>query len=1520
MRTRGPDHTDAMPLLAGQMGVFRAQQLEPGDPFYNCAEYADIRGELDHDTFVRALRTMVGEAECLRLAFAPDSARQAITELADWLPETADLSGAPDPEAAAREWMRRDLHRPVDWTPGRLFTEALLKLGPHRHFWYQRINHALADGLSFALLAQRTARIYRGLRAGVDAGTPLPPLEGLLAAQRAYDGSPAAERDRRYWLDRYADLPAPVDLGRRPSAVRADFHRTERSVSAAGFAELRAFAAEHGSRWPVVLTAAVATWFATRGGTGEAVLGLPVSGRPARALREIPGMMSNILPFRVAVDPRQPAAAVLASTSAELNGALRHQRFRGENLHAELGWPADRRRFFGPLLNIIPFPWNVDFGNGPAEMRNLATGAVDDLSITVFHRGDDTGLEFYFDAHPEVLDPAALDEHADRIVRFLGEFARPGAGGPVARLPVVGDAEARTLLGLGTGPRRPAGRSLLPAMAAAATARNPEGAAVRCAFRVLSHAVLDQDANRLARLLAAHGAGPESFVGIRLDRDESLVTAALAALKCGAAYLSLDPAYPAARTAFIIEDARPAIVVTTAELAPTVPDGTPVLALDDPDTRARLADAAGDDLTDADRVTALRPDHPAYVIYTSGSTGRPKCVVVPHGAAADLVESAIEEFGAAAWQRSLAATSLNFDLSFFEVFPALVAGGSVEIVPNMLAMTEREHAGWAGSILAGVPSSLAGVLAAPSGPRPGIIVFGGEALPARAVADARERLPGVRIGNIYGPTEVTVYSTLWRDDGAEGDPPIGRPIANRRAYVLDSCLRLAPRGAAGELYLGGDGLARGYLARQGLTASRFVADPFGPAGERMYRTGDVVRWDSAGRLVFLGRADDQVKIRGFRIELGEVEAVLAGCPGVARAAVVARQDGEGDPRLVAYVVFEDGAARTADELRAHLSAQLPDYQVPAVYVPLGVMPLNRNGKLDRAALPAPDAAGTGGAIPRTPREKILAEIVADVLGIPEIGVDKDFFEAGGDSVLAIQVSSRARAAGISCTPTDLFRHRTVAALADVAPASAEPAPAPSSGVGRVQPWPILCWLRERGGPIDGFAQSVVLRAPAGLTAQRLTVVLGALVRHHDALRLRLNGPDVVVAAAGDLPAGTVRRVDASGSFDERAFASLVERETAAARAELSPAEGVLLRAVWFDTGSGRGAVLLMVHHLAVDGVSWRILRDDLESAWEAASADREPVLAPVGTSLREWSDRVAADASSNTRARELPLWRAMLGTAGEPLVPGRDTTATAGRLSRLLPRERTAPLLTTAPARLAADAADLFVTAFALAVLDTSDYDTVTLDLEHHGRDEDGADLNRTLGWFTTLHPVRLALPGADLDGALSGGPAALDVVRRVKRQLREIPDHGRGFGRLKYLGGPAGVSLAEHPGPRFAFNYLGRFPSRDGDWQPLPGFGALRAHADAGMPLAHAIELDCYVADGRGGSELHAHWQWAAEAVPEETVRALATRWFDALDGLCSAAEAADGADARTPADFTHAGLTQNELDRVRELWGAAE
>jgi pristinamycin I synthase-2 len=686
----------------------------------------------------------------------------------------------------------------------------------------------------------------------------------------------------------------------------------------------------------------------------------------------------------------------------------------------------------------------------------------------------------------------------------------------------------------------------------------------------------------------------------------------------------------------------------------------------------------------------------------------------------------------------------------------------------------------------------------------------------------------------------------------------------------------------------------------------------------MYRTGDLVRWDPAGRLVFLGRGDDQVKIRGFRIELGEIEAVLASCPGVARAAVVARQDGGAEARLVAYVVFEDGADREADELRTHLAAQLPDYLVPAVYVPLGAMPLNRNGKLDRAALPAPDAAKTGGASPRTPREKILAEIAADVLGVAEIGVDEDFFHAGGDSVLAIQVSSRARAAGIPCTPTDLFRHRTIAALADAAPAVAGPEPASASGVGRVRPWPILCWLRERGGTIDGFAQSAVLRAPGGLTTRRLTVVLDALVRHHDALRLCLDGPDVVVTAAEELPADAVRRVAVEDSFDARAFASLVERETATACAELSPAKGVLLRAVWFDTGSAPGAVLLVVHHLAVDGVSWRILRDDLESAWEAVSTDREPVLTPVGTSLLEWSNRVAADATSDARARELPLWREMLGAAAEPLEPRRNTTA--GQLARRLPRERTVPLLTTVPARLAADITDVLVAAFALAVLRTSDDDTVTLDLEHHGRDEDGADLSRTLGWFTTLHPVRLALPGVDLAGALAGGPAALDVVRRVKRQLREIPDHGRGFGRLKYLGGPEAAHLAGRPGPRFAFNYLGRFPARDGAWQPLPGFGALRAHSDSDLPPAHAIELDCYVTDGPGGSELHAHWQWAAGAVPEQTVSALATRWFDALGGLCTAAATGEGGDARTPVDFTHGALTQNELDRVRELWGATE
>jgi amino acid adenylation domain-containing protein len=541
----------------------------------------------------------------------------------------------------------------------------------------------------------------------------------------------------------------------------------------------------------------------------------------------------------------------------------------------------------------------------------------------------------------------------------------------------------------------------MPELFARQAARTPDAPAVRFEDQQLSYAELNQRANRLARLLIARGAGPERFVTIAMPRSPDMIVALLAVLKTGGAYVPVDPAYPPERIAYMLRETSPVAVLTTAEVAATLPGRLPLLVLDNPGTAAKLARLAGKDVP-----VAAGPRNAAYVVYTSGSTGRPKGVVIEHGWAASFACWVGSAFSAAELSRVLAAASLSFDVSVFEIFGTLVAGGSIDIVPNLLALTA---APWCGSMIITVPTALAHVLASPgTAARAAVVALCGEALTEQVVSTVRAAVPGARLVNIYGPTEVTVFATMYAvGDAEDGPPPIGRLLWNRRAFVLDETLSLAPPGVAGELYLA-DGVARGYLGRPGLSAERFVACPFGPPGERMYRTGDLARWTPAGELEYLGRADDQVKIRGFRVELGEIEAVLAAQPGVAEVRAVLREDRPGDKRLAGYVVPAAGSVLDPARLRDAASRVLPGYMVPAAIVVLRKLPLNANGKLDRRALPAPDYAMGAGAFqpPTTARERALCQLFAQVLGIDKVGVEDSFFDLGGHSLLAAVLVAR----------------------------------------------------------------------------------------------------------------------------------------------------------------------------------------------------------------------------------------------------------------------------------------------------------------------------------------------------------------------------------------------------------------------------------------------------------------------------------------------------------------------------------
>ena len=647
-------------------------------------------------------------------------------------------------------------------------------------------------------------------------------------------------------------------------------------------------------------------------------------------------------------------------------------------------------------------------------MQPVTTGASRfDLAVSLWERygadGSAGGIDGLAEFAADLFDRETVEALTGRWVRLL-EAVTADPGMRIGSVEVLDGRERARLLGEWAGSSRAVPEVTLGELVAGGAARAAGGPAVVDGGVVVSYGELEERANRLARLLISRGAGPERVVALALPRSAGLVVAVLAVVKAGAAYLPVDPRYPAERVAFMLRDAAPVLVVTAAEVAGLVPDtGVPVLVADDPAVTAETAGLDGGPVADSDRLAPLSVRNAAYVIYTSGSTGTPKGVVVTHRGLAALAESMAERLGTGPGSRVLQLSSPSFDAAVMEVLMALPRGAALVVAPagvvageDLALLLDRErvtHAMIPPAVLAGIPAV----------PLPALesLVVGGEACAGDLVA---RWSPGRGMFNAYGPTEITVCATLSGGLSGDGAPPIGGPVTGTRVYVLDAGLRPVPAGVAGELYVAGAGVARGYWQRGGLTASRFVADPYGAAGSRMYRTGDLVRWRAGGVLEFAGRADDQVKVRGFRVELGEIEAVLAGHPGISRVAVLLREDSPGDARLAGYVVPAAGTVLTSAGLRGWLGERLPEHMVPSGFAVLDELPLTPGGKLDREALPPLETAqAAAGRAARTPQEEILCGLFAEVLGITAVGTGDNFFDLGGHSLLATRLISRVRA-------------------------------------------------------------------------------------------------------------------------------------------------------------------------------------------------------------------------------------------------------------------------------------------------------------------------------------------------------------------------------------------------------------------------------------------------------------------------------------------------------------------------------
>ncbi|WP_040836998.1 non-ribosomal peptide synthetase [Nocardia brevicatena] len=1501
----------AFGLSAAQRGIWFAQHIA-GDTPISIAQYVELSGPVDMNLLEEAFRRAGREfgTGYLRLMEVDGHPFQFVDLTLEDRRRVIDLRGEPDPEAAAQSWMRAEYTAPLDPLTDRLVCVVMLRVGAERWFLYSRIHHLVLDGMGALVLVQRTGELYNAALEGREPpDTRADELSKIVESDIAYRGSRRFTSDREYWREHLRGMADPVSLAGRTTEVNAHPNRVSGALSDETAALLDSVAAAVSSGIAPTMVAAFGAYLSAMTGAPEVSLSLPVSARTTASLRRSGGMVANVVPLRLRLSPTTTVGELIRAAQGELTGALRRQRYRQEDIIRDLGLPMDERASFGPSVNLMMVDTRVQFGSVTGRLHVLTSGPIDDLFVNLYPGVGANTTHIDFQGNPDLYSDEELAAQHHRFLRFLHRFLEAGPHAPLSTVSVLSEDEWAELVPI-SGPAADEIRTL-PEILAAGAARDPDAPALVSGSTTLSYRRVDEYTNRLARTLIAAGAGPEQSIAISIPRSIESVSAAIAVIKTGAAFVPIDPNYPADRIEHMVCDSGVIAGVVVEATRTVLPDTVHPLILDDPDTERAVAKRDASAITGTERRSTLRPDHPAYVIYTSGSTGLPKGVSVSHRGLANLTASIVAGADVDAEAVVAHTASPSFDVSVEELLLALSIGATVVVVPpaayagEELARVLRAHRVTHLDVTPAVAESLAPERV----PQLRTVIVGSDAFAPKLL----DIWAGRRLINAYGPTETSVTATITEPLAPDEEVSIGSPVRGATAVVLDPWLRPVPVGTTGELYLGGPGTARGYHRRPGLTAERFVADPY-RLGARMYRTGDLVRWRRrAGRLEleYLGRGDFQVKVRGFRIELGEIDAVLQRHPDVDFSITVGTPATSGATALVSYVLPAPGADIVPEGLRAAAGAALPAFMVPAAVMVLDRIPLTPLGKVDRTALPAPDfgAREPAGRAPSTPREKTLAMLFTEVLGLESVGVDESFFALGGDSIASIQLVSRAKAAGLVFGARDVFERKTVAALAEVTGEAATPEvrELPGGGIGEIELTPVVRAMLDRGDTWRRFAQAVLVGLPPRTDRTHLVAGVRRLLDHHDLLRssLRRTGYDWkwFVAEPGSVEADALVEVVPGGPDIE----STCEREVRRAADLLDPEAGIVARFVLIERADADPLCWLVLHRLVTDGVSWRILLPDLATA---VSAPDTGVLAPIGTSFRRWAKGQVEHARE--RIGELPVWQRVLATPDRPygsagLDPTVDTVATMARRRTVLAPDLADTALTTMPDRFHCGADDVLLAALALAVAQWRGRDRMLFTLEGHGRTDTvvpGADIAHTVGRFAGVYPVAIDLTGIDTTAAFSGGAAASEAVETVKEQLRSLPDKGIGYGMLRYLCAETAEALADAPTPQLSFDYRGRASAGNhsvGPWLPR----RFETTQDDRAPLAAVVDVDAVLTD----AGLEVTWAYASRLLDAADIDALAGLWADAVRALTEHARTPD-AGGYTPSDFPLVPVTRQQID----------
>ena len=1475
--------------------------LDPSS--YNVHADVLLEGKLDTTILREAFQAVADRQEGLRTTFPTVNGRpfQIITDKLEIAMPIVDMTGQNEDDPEVENIINLEGAYHFNLEDGPLFRIKMLKLGDARYILMLTMHHIISDGWSLGILVREVAAEYAARINKIESG--LPPLKiqyrDFAAWQKGLLEEGILKDQEEYWVGKLSGplpfLELPIDRPRPPIQTNNGAVHTL-MLNEALTQSLKNCAKTQDITLFMLLLASFGLLLGKLSQQQDIIVGSPIAGRNHTDLEGLIGFFINTLALRMDMSDDPKFDKFLAQVKKTCLDAYANQDYPFDRLIDILNPIRDTSAT--PVFNVMFVLENAtddltEAKLGELKFRNITHDrGVAKFDITLFAFEEAGLIKMQFEYNTDLFDKETIERFGNFYVKLLNEISVDPKKN-LSDMEILDSAELNKIL-----VEFNATDSFYPKdkcpydLFEEQVIKTPDKTAIVFEGQELTYRELNEKSNRLAHYLRAKGVGKEIKVGLLVERSDDIVMSVLAVHKAGGAYLPMDPAYPKTRLEYMLEDSNSPVLITQSHLLERVANCPSTTVCLDTDW-LEISQESGDNLE-----PLANPGNISHLIYTSGSTGLPKGVMIEHRNVTAFLYWCLEEFSFDEYEEMIFSTSMCFDLSVFEMLLPLITGAKVIVLRSSLDLDEYFSSGNTATMINTVPSALKHLLnIAGKKHRIKAVNLAGEPLKLDLVKETYSKLDVDMVRNLYGPTEDTTYSTNFRvTRDFNRQPLIGRPISNSKAYILNKHLKPVPLGVKGEIYLSGHGLARGYWNAPEKTVQRFIPNPFSSDFcPYIYKTGDLGSWLSDGNIEFHGRVDYQVKIRGNRIEMGEIETRLSEHPLITDVVVIDKDDAEGNKYLAAYYVADETISVT--DLRAYLKESLPDYMIPSRFILMESLPLTPNGKVDRKALPEPDglrpAVESEYEAPRDEIEKILAEIWQEILGIERVGIYDNFFELGGDSIVSLQVVNRLNQRGYRLHPKDILQRQTIAELsgAVIANESTSAEQAPVSGVSSLTP--IQHWFfNQNPANVNHFNQALLFVSKDRLEGGNiLATALQGILDHHDVLRSRFIDGKQIFEGLGEKISFVIRVIDSEDKLDA---------EINEVQSSLNIKEGPVFGAALFQAPN-KDYLLLVAHHLVVDGVSWRILLEDLLACTVKVATGQEISLPPKTTSFMEWANRLSRYAGEERILDELDFWNNEISNINPDIPLDHDTginnVESAGVVRFDLTPEETDNLLKQAHHAYNTDVKDLLVTALMRVVLSWKGTSDMAFDMEGHGREDviSGVDVARTVGWFTTLFPVVLQLPGHELSAQ----------VKYVKEKLHMIPFKGFNYGVLKNLSGKDLNSSS-----KISFNYLGQIVAGSVEGAFKLARTDVTHVIDGRNERAFLIDIIALVIDGK----LRIDWIFSKNKHERETIEELAQMFRMELVRVVEHCMHPDSYDI-TPSDFGLAGLNQDELNRLSDF-----